>query len=1086
MSKTNKSSDVLLLLKKKGIFSKASQVKAKLVEPNLEKIFYQNDHQLKKKFYDIILQEIDKKNIGTIICSKKFYENLKKFGLNKEISFINDNLEISNQISVFNIDLNLNKFLNKNALVCIKDYYVRDITIKHLKSNAINVQNVINIIKDNAKFFDKESFFPLEKNIYPIEIPEIKTKDNIDVLLIDCPSRNLSLLPNGLGYVYNVLKQNNFNFDILDLDIISYHRFHMRRIYDEGGIIELKKHKFPEDPWRAEHYDFWIEKNPNPQNDKNISEVDHFINSQYEQLPILKFLEPILNETIEEIKKKKPKIVGLSIQNCNTPFSKILVKKIKEFDKDILILVGGFSCYNADIGLQAFPDADYMCIGEADLTVGPLVKKLLQGERPYNLAGVLSKFDKPDYHKNFVQAPMIHDLDRIQAPKYEWTDLSLYRNFNDYQLVPIIASRGCRWSRCTFCAERFYWRIRSAENFVDELEWLVSQGTHVYMFNESDLNGMPERVLEICDEIIKRGLNKKIILTGQLRIHKKSTKEFFQKLYLAGFRALRFGVDAFSKNTLKLQQKGYTVEMIDQNLKDCHEAGIATEVNWVIGVPGETEEDVEEGINLILRNKKYIGRLANINPLILANGGVYWINPEEHNIKFTQPKEELYKKFPRGLPAELWYSENPFIDANVRKRRFEHIVVSLYRNGFPLGDWASKIVEVVMTRDDNSELKKENNKTDKYNYEPDFRTNDDNNNLKFYEIFKQYKIYTYKDQYFSIPISRNINLNDIEALKKDKDILKNKDVTELKEQLLENARFAESRGQYEVEEKNKNNIYKVDSFSEEQNFEKEKLISQNSSLNIIKFKEELFVVTDEIDFDINDHYLEKVVKVHENPELISNFEGMNIVRYQEMYYAIPQGLRMNWVKETDLLDVHIRKSSDLDTLFKKIGQNKKTYKIKIKLQVILIQLNWLMWKIPDVIKNKGMKYFLVRSLFLINQRLEKMFRKLGDKIKKPKIRIKMFRNFVDKIKKPKINIEKLSIHSEVKNNMKTELQAKPNRKEIFVKNLDNYKIYQMEEVYFAFPADHKVDFEKEDYALDDNVIKDYSIDAVETKIIELN
>ena len=53
-----------------------------------------------------------------------------------------------------------------------------------------------------------------------------------------------------------------------------------------------------------------------------------------------------------------------------------------------------------------------MCIGEADLTVGPLVKKLIQGERPYNLAGILSKFDKPDYHKNFVQAP-IHDLDEL-------------------------------------------------------------------------------------------------------------------------------------------------------------------------------------------------------------------------------------------------------------------------------------------------------------------------------------------------------------------------------------------------------------------------------------------------------------------------------------------------------------------------------------------------------------------------------------------------------------------------------------------------------------------------------------------------
>ena len=48
------------------------------------------------------------------------------------------------------------------------------------------------------------------------------------------------------------------------------------------------------------------------------------------------------------------------------------------------------------------------------------------------------------------------------------------------------------------------------------------------MFNESDLNGMPERVLEICDEIIRRGLHKKLILTGQLRIHKKVQKNFFK------------------------------------------------------------------------------------------------------------------------------------------------------------------------------------------------------------------------------------------------------------------------------------------------------------------------------------------------------------------------------------------------------------------------------------------------------------------------------------------------------------------------------------------------------------------------------
>ena len=72
------------------------------------------------------------------------------------------------------------------------------------------------------------------------------------------------------------------------------------------------------------------------------------------------------------------------------------------------------------------------------------------------------------------------------------------------------------------------------------------------MFNESDLNGVPERLLEICDELIARNLNK---TNGQLRIHVKSDKKFFEKLKQAGFTSLRFGVDAFSDNAMKLRLK---------------------------------------------------------------------------------------------------------------------------------------------------------------------------------------------------------------------------------------------------------------------------------------------------------------------------------------------------------------------------------------------------------------------------------------------------------------------------------------------------------------------------------------------------
>lgn len=562
----------------------------------------------------------------------------------------------------------------RTVFLCETQAYPRQ-RMRQRLSGAVETLDADILVEIARELIPERAWTPVVKHIYPVVVPDIRFETDLDMVLIDCPARNLALMPNGLGYVHNVLKKLPIRFQTFDLDIATYHRYHMHRLFDAGGKIVLPNgREMPTDPWQAENYDLW----------SDAAVIDYFM--------------PTIDEAAEAIIRSKPKILGLSVQQCNEAFSRALVNKVRQARPDTVILVGGFSCYNAEIGLRAFPEADYMCIGEADLTIGPLVQALARGERPRNQAGVLSKYDTPGFQ--FAPAPMPHNLDQLDFPKYEWCDLNLYRNYNGYQLVPIIASRGCRWSRCTFCAERFYWRIRSAKNFVDELEWLVQQGCTLFMFNESDLNGMPEKVLEMCDEIIRRGL--KVKLTGQLRIHKKSDRAYFRKLREAGFVALRFGVDAFSENTLRLQKKGYTTEMLSQNLKDCWEAGIYTEVNWVIGVPGETEADCDEGIRLILANRQYIGRLANINPLILSTGSVYWIDPDAHNIKFRGDPDELKAKYPRAIPADLWYSVEPFIDAQVRKARFERIVLALHDANFPVGAWAHRIIQdVKLARDRN-------------------------------------------------------------------------------------------------------------------------------------------------------------------------------------------------------------------------------------------------------------------------------------------------------------------------------------------------------------------------------------------------
>ena len=148
---------------------------------------------------------------------------------------------------------------------------------------------------------------PLAKNIYPIKVPRIRFSGKADMLLVDCPARNLALMPNGLGYVYNALKKAGINFETFDLDIVTYHRYHIRRLFDEGGKIVMPSgREMPTDPWQAENYDLW----DNPE--------------------VLAYLSPIVEEAAAAIVKAKPKMLGLSIQQCNTAFSRMLVERVKD------------------------------------------------------------------------------------------------------------------------------------------------------------------------------------------------------------------------------------------------------------------------------------------------------------------------------------------------------------------------------------------------------------------------------------------------------------------------------------------------------------------------------------------------------------------------------------------------------------------------------------------------------------------------------------------------------------------------------------------------------------------------------------
>lgn len=501
---------------------------------------------------------------------------------------------------------------------------------------------------------------------YPCDIPKYQVKPRLDLLLLELPPRYVPMMPNGLAYVHNILMKCGVNFQTIDMNIAIYHKFHEQRLRERlNPVRTMTGYVLKEDPW----------------DNANMSEWDH--------PEVIAHFMIELEGLLTEITANKPKAVGISLSGNNRSLVKVFAQKLRQRAPETVVVVGGYDCVYHGLGQYLFPDFDYMVIGEAELTLEPLVRALAKDERPKDLPGIVSRYDSPG--RIWKSPPLPQDLDAIDFPRYPWASHVWYQDCERKHLIPITASRGCSWGRCRFCGECFTFRKRNPVKVADEIEYHTKLGFHTFHFNESDVNGSPDTLYDLCSEILRRKLH--VRLVAQLRVDRRNTADYFRHLAKAGFTHLRFGVDGWTDHLLQLQNKGYTMAMVFQNLRDCAAAGIRTTVNMVIGVPGETEEDIEEAIGNMIRCKDSISLVESFNTLLLVAGSEYHRDPEKYKIRFRGNREAIYKKHLHFIPADLWYSEDPYIDQDVRMRRMEKIIAALYEKGVEIGSFASKVVE---------------------------------------------------------------------------------------------------------------------------------------------------------------------------------------------------------------------------------------------------------------------------------------------------------------------------------------------------------------------------------------------------------
>lgn len=499
--------------------------------------------------------------------------------------------------------------------------------------------------------------------IYPIELPRISFEPGQDLILIDLPARMLVQPPNGLAYLHQVLRQEGVQHQLVDLDVVFYHRYHMRRVLDGLDPVEAPGgYLMKTDPWAVGCF-----------------------TEEWEKPQVVEYFRAEIDEVVQKLVEARPRVLGLSLHQTNRLIAREVIRGVRRRYPEVVVLVGGYDCVYHDVAPHVFEDFDYMCIGEADLTIGPLVKALARGQRPGDLPGVIAKNDTPG--RTWEAAPLLQQIDALPFPRYEFAgDVSIYRNHNGYWLMPIMSSRGCSWSRCNFCAECFKFRARDPRDVADEIAWLMDRGVQLFHFNDSDVNNDPAALQKLCDEIVRRGLKPQLI--GQSRINKHGTPEFFTRLRAAGFSHLRFGVDGWTDNVLRRQRKGYNMRLVQQNLRAAAGAGLNVAVNIVIGVPGETEQDMDQTIANVLSLRDTFRTVENIHSLMLSAGSAFYQRPEEFGIHFRGDREQIYRQHPARIPDELWYSADPHIDHEVRRQRLDRLCVALHEAGLDVGPYA--------------------------------------------------------------------------------------------------------------------------------------------------------------------------------------------------------------------------------------------------------------------------------------------------------------------------------------------------------------------------------------------------------------
>lgn len=443
----------------------------------------------------------------------------------------------------------------------------------------------------------------------------INEKEKPKVLLVMLPFNDPQIPPLGLANLKSFLKDRDYPVSTVDLNV----EMEFRELFDD--YFETVREKIPEDKrgnfysmrldimqyqmlaylnyrkrletTRYEKLDSLTCHNPEEYRQlvKTLVHKTFFVDvdDQFvEKLDkiLARFFQLIEEYVLRLLRQEKPAVFGLSVCIAMLAPSLLAFKLCKEFFPHIKTVMGG-GIYADDLATGSpnfpylvgkIPYVDKLIVGEGEL----LFYKFLQEEFPPEKK-VLTLDD--------INGEIV-DLSKTTVPDFD--DFHLDR----YPYISANASVGCAFN-CTFCTVPTQWgkyRKKDPAQVVREFTELYRKyGTQLFLVVDSLLNPLMNRLAE---EFIKSPVA--IYWDGSLKVSDDVCNTDNTMLWRrGGFYRAHIGVETGSQRVLDLMDKRITVQQVKTAISALAHAGIKTTTFWVVGYPGETEEDFQQTLDFV-------------------------------------------------------------------------------------------------------------------------------------------------------------------------------------------------------------------------------------------------------------------------------------------------------------------------------------------------------------------------------------------------------------------------------------------------------------------------------------------------------